>query len=516
MKKSLIAAGVIIALGAIWTGASWYTGKQLAQNIDEFTDNINTQLKAAYPDAALKVVYRDYQGGIFSSKLAYVLQPDGSGKRQQLLEPGEEIVINETVSHGPFPLAQIKKFNLIPAMASVHGELANTQVVSPLFYLTHNKPFVTAETRVSYSGDTHTDISLLPIEHQDDNQKLSFSGAEIQLDVASDFRSNKLTGTIGNIQMEMRNQWGEMEQLTLKDFAMDVNNLKGKFDIGIGDGNITAKSVALNVEGGEPISLNNFAVQSTVTEDDKNLAGKSAITLESLTIGGRNLGSGHLNITFSQFDGEGAKQFVTDYQKAIQQLWQTSSDINPLAYQHQVIMVFLQNLPKLLKGNPNVSIAPLSWKNSKGESTFTLSLDMTDPLQNSAKAADPEASDEEKIILQSVKKFDAKLNVPLEMLAELMVQADKQPANDEEREQAGKMALQQANMMASIGQMNKLTVTKDGAITSSLQYADGQVDFNGNKIPLADFIAPLIGIPGEDGEESLPQQPEEPVAPPAQ
>jgi uncharacterized protein YdgA (DUF945 family) len=29
MKKSLVAAGVIIALGVVWTGGAWYTGKQL-------------------------------------------------------------------------------------------------------------------------------------------------------------------------------------------------------------------------------------------------------------------------------------------------------------------------------------------------------------------------------------------------------------------------------------------------------------------------------------------------------
>ncbi len=27
MKKSVVAVGVIVALGVIWTGASWYTGE---------------------------------------------------------------------------------------------------------------------------------------------------------------------------------------------------------------------------------------------------------------------------------------------------------------------------------------------------------------------------------------------------------------------------------------------------------------------------------------------------------
>lgn len=498
MKKSLVAVGVIIALGAVWTGASWYTGRQLAQNIDEFTDNINSQIKSAYPDAAVKAVYRDYQGGIFSSKATFVIQYDGSDKWQKPLAAGEEIVINNTVYHGPFPLSQLKKFNLIPAMAAVQAELGNTPVINPLFALTQNKPFFTAESRVAYSGAIDADITLLPIEYQGNDQKFTFSGAHLRLDAASDFRAHKLSGAASNILMEKKNPWGEMERFTLKDLAMEINTHQGKFDIGIGDGNVTAKSLTVTIEGGESVAFNNIAIQSTVTEDDKNLAGSTTMGLESLTIGDRNLGSGNLAINFSQFDGEGTKQFATDYQKAIQQFLQSAAKDDPQAYQHQVMMIFLQNLPKLLKGKPNISISPLSWKNGKGESTFNMTLDMTDPLQNSANAADPAASDEEKIIRQSVKKFDAKLNVPLEMLAELMVQAEKQPIAVEEQEQARKMALQQASMMASIGQMNKVTVTKDNAITSSLQYADGQIDFNGNKMSLSDFIAPFIGLPAED------------------
>ncbi|MBZ3672595.1 DUF945 family protein [Salmonella enterica subsp. enterica serovar Senftenberg] len=34
-------------------------------------------------------------------------------------ETGQSIVLDESVSHGPFPLAQLKTLNLIPSMASV-------------------------------------------------------------------------------------------------------------------------------------------------------------------------------------------------------------------------------------------------------------------------------------------------------------------------------------------------------------------------------------------------------------
>jgi len=34
MNKTKVAAGVIIALGVIWTGTAWFTGKQLEKNMD--------------------------------------------------------------------------------------------------------------------------------------------------------------------------------------------------------------------------------------------------------------------------------------------------------------------------------------------------------------------------------------------------------------------------------------------------------------------------------------------------
>ncbi|KFX07461.1 GTP-binding protein [Pectobacterium betavasculorum] len=516
MKKSLVAVGVIVALGAIWTGASWYTGKQVAQQIDDFTDTLNTKIKQAYPNAGLKVVYRDYQGGVFSSTLAYVIQTDGTAKGTQFLAPGEELVFNETVSHGPFPLAQLKKFNLAPAMASVHTELANTPAVKAWFELTKDKPFFTAETRVAYSGDTQSLITLVPIDYQTPEQKFSFSGAEALLDIGHDLRSSKLDTNISSVKMERKNAWGQTETVDVTDFSIKGTNQKGKFDLDLGDGALSLKTMTFIVEGGEPVTLNDFSLQSSATEDDKNLAGKMDVKLGSLIIGDRNLGSGNASMSISQLDGAGTKQFLTAYQAKVQKLLQDPSAMDPDVYQHEVAMSILQYLPQLLKGNPSVEISPISWKNSKGEGTFTLALDLTDPLQSTDKAADATVSDEEKIIRQSVKKLDAKLNVPLDMLAELMVQAGPKPANAEEQKQATEMAQQQAKMMADIGQMNQMSVTKDNAITSSLHYADGQIDFNGNKVTLAEFIAPYFSIPTEEGEESQPGAPQEPITPPAQ
>ena len=58
-----------------------------------------------------------------------------------------------------------------------------------------------------------------------------------------------------------------------------------------------------------------------------------------------------------------------------------------------------------------------------------------------------------------------------------------------------------------MGQMFRLTTTQDNAISSGLQYADGQVTLNGQKMPLEDFVG-MFGMAGL-------AQPEEPATIPA-
>ena len=122
MKKSLVAVGVIVALGVVWTGASWYTGKQLESRIADMIANANSELKRAAPQAGVELGYQNYQRGIFSSHLQLVMKPV-AGVENPLLKQGQSVVFNEAVSHGPFPLAQLKKLNLIPSMASVRTTL---------------------------------------------------------------------------------------------------------------------------------------------------------------------------------------------------------------------------------------------------------------------------------------------------------------------------------------------------------------------------------------------------------
>ncbi|VTR57067.1 Bacterial protein of uncharacterised function (DUF945) [Serratia fonticola] len=158
-------------------------------------------------------------------------------------------------------------------------------------------------------------------------------------------------------------------------------------------------------------------------------------------------------------------------------LLQQAETLSPEAYQQQTAEMLVQNLPLLLKGNPTISIAPLSWKNAKGESAFTLNLDLLDPSKAGAAAESPDQQ-----LARSVKKIDAQLTIPVAMAQETMAQAAQ--LQGASAQQAQQQAEQQVKSLAAMGEMFKITTLKDNVISSSFKYADNQIELNGSKMSL--------------------------------
>ena len=76
-----------------------------------------------------------------------------------------------------------------------------------------------------------------------------------------------------------------------------------------------------------------------------------------------------------------------------------------------------------------------------------------------------------------------------------------------QQEQAADLAKQQVNGLAAMGQMFRITTMQDNVIGSSLQYANGQVTLNGQKMPLDEFVG-MFGMHslGEPDAPAIPQQ----------
>lgn len=511
MKKSVVAVGVVVALGLVWTGASWFTGKQLENRLAEMVAQANSEIKRTAPEAGLELSYQNYQRGVFKSHMQLVVKPV-AGTENTWLKAGQSVVLDEVVDHGPFPLAQLKHFNLIPSMASVKSTLVNNDATKPLFDLAKNEsPFV-IDTRISYAGDTSSDIALKALNYEKGDEKVAFSGGNFKVDADRDGKVISLTGSAESGLVNAVNEYDQKVQLTFNNLKADGNSRLTSFDERIGDQKLTLDKLAIAVEGKEMAVLEGMDLdgKSEISKDGKSVNSQLDYTLKSLKVQSQDLGSGKLTLKIGNIDGQAWHQFSQQYRAQSQALLADKElmTTNPVLYQQKALDALLSNLPLLLKGEPVITVAPLSWKNSKGETNFNLSLFLKDPA-----TATGEAQTLAQEVDRSVKSIDSKLTIPVDMATEFMTQIAKLEGYNEA--DAAKLASQQVKGMAAMGQMFRITTLEDNVVGTSLQYANGQVTLNGQKMPLDEFVGmfgmPTLGMPApaEPAAPAMPAVPQQ-------
>ena len=510
MKKTVVAAGIIVALGVVWTAGAWYTGKQFENRIATVVQQANEQLKRTAPEANVELSYANYQRGVFTSHLALVIKPV-AGATSPWLKDGQSVVFNERVDHGPFPLAQLKKFNLIPSMASVKTTLANNEASKPLYDIAKGETPFEANTRIGYSGDSHSDINLKPLNYDKDGEKVAFSGGDFQLDADREGNAFSLTGDAESGMVDAVNEYNQRVRMTFNKLKTEGESKLTSFDERIGNQKLSVEKLAISVEGKELAVLDgmNIVGKSELGKDGKTIDSQIDYTLDSLKLQNQDMGNGKLTVKIGQIDGQAWHQFSQQYNAQSRALMAQPEVVqNPQLYQQKMTEAFFGALPILLKGEPVITIAPLSWKNSKGETTFNLSLFLKDPGQATELALTLEQE-----VDRSVKSLDTKLVIPTDMATEFMTQIAR--LEGYQNEEAAKLANQQVKGLAAMGQMFRITTMEDNNITTRLQYSNGQVTLNGQKMPLTDFVGmfgmPDLGIPAP--QPVNPATPAEPATP---
>ena len=484
MKKSLVAAGVIVALGVVWTGGAWYTGKKLETHLAEMVSQANAQIKLTAPEANVELAYQNYQRGVFSSQLQLVLKPV-AGKENPWLKDGQSVVLDESVDHGPFPFAQLKSFNLLPSMASVKTTLVNNDVSKPLFEMAKGETPFEINSRISYSGDTRSALSLKPLNYEKGTEKVAFSGGEFIFNADKEGNVVSLSGEAKSGLVDAVNEYDQKVQVSFNDLKTEGSSTLASFGERVGDQKITIGKMALGVEGKEMALLEGMEIsgKTDLVNDGKTINSQLDYTLNSLKVQNQDLGSGKLTLKVGQIDGAALHQFSQQYNAQTQALLSQPDVVdNPELYQQKVFEAFFGALPLLMKGEPTITIAPLSWKNAKGETALNVSLFLKDP---STAQGEPQTLADE--VDRSVKSLDGKLSIPVDMAVEFMTQVAR--LEGYQQDEAAKLANQQVKGLAAMGQMFRITTLEDNTIGTSLQYANGQVTLNGKKMPLDEFVA---------------------------
>ena len=162
IRKS--ATGVIVALAVIWGGGTWYTGTQIQPGVEKFIKDFNDAKKKGEHAYDMTLSYQNFDKGFFNSRFQMQMTFD-NGAPDLNIKPGQKVVFDVDVEHGPLPITMLMHGNVIPALAAAKVNLVNNELTQPLFIAAKNKSPVEATLRFAFGGSFSTTLDVAPAEY---------------------------------------------------------------------------------------------------------------------------------------------------------------------------------------------------------------------------------------------------------------------------------------------------------------------------------------------------------------
>lgn len=473
MRKWVAVGCTVLALGAIWTGTAWYTGKQLESGMAQLAESADAQARliGAKLGETLSFEQLSYERGVFTSQARYRLkaQPlakDGPGAT------GRDYEIVVRLDHGPFPRYRLLQGHLFPAMAAARAELAPTPSLETWFAAAQGGVPMTAEAVAGYGRDIAASLALAPVERARDESRFSFSGLTLQTDVAAGGKHTVVTIRSDRADLFepfIKDGANHTRRLAMRDLAIRYDATRASDETGVATTRATLKQWTVEIDG-EPVTLRDVAVNLDASGADSAMQGKLAVQVAGIDTRAGQVANLRLAAEAHNLDLVSFRGF--------RDTMEATKDGGSMSDK----MVGAGHVMKFLLAEPGFSLAPLQIDTANGSATLQLAVGLAAPtLWNHSPAA---------VVKETVRKFDARLSVPVASVADLIavrLQADgmaEAAARDAARRQADGV---RDRIVGS--QWGRL---EDGKLLASLSYAGGQVDFNGERMSLETFLAWLM------------------------
>lgn len=507
MKKSLVAVGVIVAVGAAWTGASWYTGSKVENELNKIISNTNEFFAANAPEAGVVFKVENFKRGVFSSQANIVISAAESNGAD------ETIVFNTDIEHGPFPLSQVAKFNLIPKLGAANIELANNAATKELFEITKGKPFISGTAVVGYSKSIDSNLELLPIEYSKDDASISFSGSKLVFNSSADFADVDGSIITDNLVIQKADK---SESMTLKGLKITTNVTKSQYGFYTGKQDLVIADTDFNIPETK-FSFKNLVIGSDTVLEKESVKGSISYSIDDLKALEQNLGSGKVALSIDKLDAKALGKFVEQYNKALAEGLATG---DPSAAAEQVAMdMMTKTLPELLQSKPTFSISPAYWKNDAGQSSIDLSMTFNkwDQDELTSLAMANKVDEAVKSLLTSF-DFNFTLNKPMaiELIAQAAILDQGKAVDAATKKQFVEQAtaeFDQAQVMLTSDMFSSpfeemfmtdeqraekakqkkspWMVEKGNDLTMTIKFAGNDITFNADKYTLADFLTKM-------------------------
>jgi len=266
MKKSTLTLGVIAALGAAWIGGAWYTGKVAEEEYVHQFELLNQNIQQSFSAKGLSVEFIQVaiERGLLSSKTRYDIVVKDPNKPESVFT----LPFEGTLYHGPLPVNQLSQFNFTPTMFASVDKLTKNDTTSPWFEIAKGKAPLTVTTSMNYQRQGNAKMDFAPFEVSVEKGKWQVGDVNLSVDFAQkgiqqahlalsratyqeaetktqvQFNNIKAmaeyqpieewdllsTGqqwiTGGETSIEETNEQGKTNQLTVKNWKIDLNTVR--------------------------------------------------------------------------------------------------------------------------------------------------------------------------------------------------------------------------------------------------------------------------------------------------
>lgn len=467
-KKGLFGGIGIVVVAAALIGPR-FIGPQVEDRLKLYVETLNE-----LPAYNASVV--SYDRGWFGSTATVELGFDMSGAfpdAEQLEELSFEVVID--VQHGPV----LTQFSPGVGLASLEASTKDEDLRESLDW-EDEVPFYHLTGFAGFSGSfSYSDyISSFSFAPDDAQQQVSVSRYEGSGKISSDQFSYE--GVLDGAEVLMEVQAVSIGKMKI------ITKTKGDL-LSILQGGLYESEMTMKVEevtAREPgdvdlINLKDVGVEfiSAFSDDERRMNVDMNYSVKSLALGDNHLDNLVLNTAFNNLDTE----FLRAYNQIMQNAYGQSPDELEAATEKMVE----DNLPQLLKAEPEFVVSEFSGEMEQGNFEGDLSAKLVGVTQV------PDNLDDIQFWLSSL-IADASIAVDKPLLRwvaeqQLLATMRMQYPNAEEA-QLQQMVQQQVPMMINMYVQQGLLTETEEEYRSDFQLEDGEAMLNGQKIPLGNMM----------------------------
>lgn len=489
-KSAGVLLGIVVAVAAVHTAGAWYTGKQLDGVLNTSIQSANKALSESLigTDSSVKIELVSLATHLYSSEAHYrVLFKSPTNKDTGEKTEGEFLVVDH-IEHGPLPFSRLKSFKLLPVMSTSNFALEKNPLTEKWFAATKDAAPLKGQVTLGYDRAIDSNLELLPLDvAPDKDSSVKFSGLNLTVSASAGAEKVKIGGYVDSFVVHAVTPDQPPVQIELNGFTLASDLTKDPRDFYLGGSVVVLKET--KVVFGEPqsvLTMKNFEQKDNLQANGDAMSGSLAYNIGEIGYNGKPVGSAKMLWTLSNLNIPAIKSLADFYQTQLQPAQQAAAargetpDFN-LSDADQAKVK--GDIAKVLEGKPQFALENLSLKTTNGESRMSLAIDLTNPTSVELPPIE--------VAKQTISQLKANVSVSKPMISDIAtLQAELQGQTDTQAiTQQASMMSEMASGMALSTQLARLEGTD---IVSSLNYANGQVDFNGQKMTVEAFISLIM------------------------